>query len=435
MSQYLDIADEKRMLSEIAAKNFEADCLFFSEEGLITQIREFGEGNANTLETFDARKILDTILIDQGLFVERVSGSYSFSHLTFQEYLTANYIVGHPQSIQGLVEGYLHDEQWREVFLLTAGLMREADDLLIAMESEAAKFINTDKLKAIFRWVKRVTNASGNPYIEIIKREFVMAQYFSFWLLNKIHNVTKTIFNQYREHHPELSIDQYLKHHPEFVIDQLLSQDRTLCVNATNAATIYTDFESDSEIYFDLYPSMDIWAHLVELERYLCFYPRLYLYYYQTIDADSDLYQDLYQYMNPDIYTVVSSELHQAFNKELNERITIIERMEKKKIFEEVNLQLIIQRLSEQREFIKGTRERKSVKPPEKSIYATWISVLGITDNMLAISREEIRSIVQYFGALRLILDCRQAAGRVSPDVWHRIEDRLLVWEIEESEN
>ena len=120
ISQYLDIADEKRMLSEIAAKNFEANRFFFGKDELITQIQEFvGESSANTLETFNAPKILDTILIDQGLFVERVTGSYSFSHLTFQEYLTANYIVGHPQSIQGLVEGHLHDEQWREIFLLT----------------------------------------------------------------------------------------------------------------------------------------------------------------------------------------------------------------------------------------------------------------------------------------------------------------------------
>ena len=42
--------------------------------------------------------------------------------------------------------GHLHDEQWREVFLLTAGLMREADDLLVAMEAEAAKSINTPRL-------------------------------------------------------------------------------------------------------------------------------------------------------------------------------------------------------------------------------------------------------------------------------------------------
>ena len=116
IDQYLDIPDEIRMLSEIAAKNFEANSLFFNKDELITQIREFGEGNANTWETFDAPKILDTILIDQGLFVERIRGSYSFSHLTFQEYLTATYIVRNTRSIKGLAKKHLHNRQWREVF-------------------------------------------------------------------------------------------------------------------------------------------------------------------------------------------------------------------------------------------------------------------------------------------------------------------------------
>ena len=100
ISQYLDIADEKRMLSEIAATNFEADRFFFSKDELIDQIQKFGDGDANTLPTFNASKILETILVDQGLIVERFRGSYSFSHLTFQEYLTANYIIGNTQSIQ-----------------------------------------------------------------------------------------------------------------------------------------------------------------------------------------------------------------------------------------------------------------------------------------------------------------------------------------------
>ena len=57
VSQDLEIADEKRMLSEIAVENFEADRFFFSKDELINQIQEFGESNANTLETFSAPKI------------------------------------------------------------------------------------------------------------------------------------------------------------------------------------------------------------------------------------------------------------------------------------------------------------------------------------------------------------------------------------------
>ena len=192
IDQYLDIPDEIRMLSEIAEKNFKADRLFFSKSELITQIQEFGTGNANTRETFNAPKILETILVDQGLFVEQVRGSYSFSHLTFQEYLTANYIIGDTQSIQRLAMEHLHNQQWREVFLLTAGLMREADDLLIAMQAEAAKSINTNKLKSLFRWAKRITNSTDNQYSELTKRAFVLDQYFSLWWSNMVEEEVKT---------------------------------------------------------------------------------------------------------------------------------------------------------------------------------------------------------------------------------------------------
>ena len=186
MSPYLAIPTVKELLSEIAAENFKADRLVFSENELIDQIQEFYQRRVDIYSGFDASEILDSILVDPGLFVERASGIYSFSHLTFQEYLTANYIVGPPQSIQELVDEHLHDDRWREVFLLTSGLMHTADDLLIAMEAEAAKSINTSGLKALFQWAERITDTSNDRYNGIAKRSFALYQYFSLYVLNKI---------------------------------------------------------------------------------------------------------------------------------------------------------------------------------------------------------------------------------------------------------
>ena len=184
INQFLDVADETRMLSEIAEQNFSENRLFFSKKELITQIQKFGDGNTNTLKTFNASKVLETILIDQGIFVERVRGSYSFSHLTFQEYLTANYIVGDPRSIQR-VNQHLHDEHWREVFLLTAGLMREADELLEAMTVEASKFINMGGLKPLLQWAERITDTTDSRYSGLTKRAFAIRQYFILMYLNE----------------------------------------------------------------------------------------------------------------------------------------------------------------------------------------------------------------------------------------------------------
>ena len=286
ITQYLDIADEKRMLSEIAKRNFEANSFFFSFE-LIT-LRKFGEGNANTLETFDAPKILDTILIDQGLFVERVAGSYSFSHLTFQEYLTANYIVGHPQSIQGLVDGHLRDEQWREVFLLTAGLMRETDGLLEAMEVEAAKLINTSRLKALFQWAERITDTSNDRYNGIAKRSFALYQYFSLYLLNKIYEIVENFVDLdrdralYRDLYRDIGdlniyLDIYLDLYRDLDIDVNLYRDLDIYIDR--------DIARDLDIYLDLDRDLD---------RYL------YLNRYQHFDRY--LYQDPYRYMDATIH-------------------------------------------------------------------------------------------------------------------------------------
>lgn len=111
VSQYLNVGDEEHLLSEIAAKNFEEDRLLFTEKELIDQIKEFGEQNSITLSNVETRKVLEAITVEQGFFVERVSGVFTFLHLSFQEYLTANYFVS-TQSIQRLVTDHLHDKRW-----------------------------------------------------------------------------------------------------------------------------------------------------------------------------------------------------------------------------------------------------------------------------------------------------------------------------------
>ena len=267
VNQYLDIADEKRMLSEIAAKNFETNRLFFNENALIAQIQEFGKGNANTPLTFNAPEILDTILIDQGLFVERVSNIYSFSHLTFQEYLTANYIVRDTRSIRGLVKKHLHKDQWREVFLLTSGLMHETDDLLIAMEAEAAKSINTDRLKSLFRWVKRITATVDNRYSKLTKRAFAIHQYFFLWKFSKVDEEVNRIvkYNTHFCRYLDINLGWFL------YIDHYLHRDLYLCHNTYLYRNLYQDLYPNRALNSHRDQSLHIYANDTNL--YLVFYP------------------------------------------------------------------------------------------------------------------------------------------------------------------
>ena len=427
VSQYLDISDEKRMLSEIAAKNFEVNRFLFNENEIINQIKEFGEGSANIPSTFDAPKILETIAVEQGLFVERVSRFYSFSHLTFQEYLTANYIVGDSRSIKGLVTEHLHDEQWREVFLLTAGLMREADNLLVEMEAQAAKSVNTPRLKALSRWAKHITSTSGDPYSRVTKRAFAIRQYFSLWLLNKICQGVKSTANRYPDHNPTVRF--YRDHHRDLY--QNLYTYRQLYAHLHRASDLYFDLNFYRGFYFhqnytynsNFYQDLASYRHRApNLDTYLKIYHDLDIYHYR----DLDIYQDLYQYMNTNFYRRVPPKFADRFNEELSKRIPFVERMEQARVFRGVNLQRMIRRFNQQRKFINAARKGRSVKPPERSIHDTWLSVLHITDDMLAISREEMENYDQYLYSVELIVACKEAAGRVTPKIWKQIEDRLL---------
>lgn len=450
ISQYLDIAAEKRMLSEIAARNFEENRLFFTKDELIDQIQEFGKGDANTPPAFNASKILETILVDQGLFIERVRGSYSFSHLTFQEYLTANYIVRDTRSIQALVSDHLHNEQWREIFLLTAGRMHIADDLLEAMESEVAKCINTDALKILLEWTERITDTANASINQTAKRAFAIRQYCSLWLVNKIYDEIQNDVNCYRDHYRDFNFykDQNQTGNRKFHEYIFLYQDVGYYSDLYRDLEFYPNFSRDREFYRKLYQELylhgDSYLHRdLDLDFYVYLYLDYSQYFNHIIYSDNRrlhiapgilvsynqylyFYQDLYQYINEDFYLLASPKFGDRFERELDNRISFVEYVEQLKIFKGVDLQRMIGRFAAQQEFIKEAREEKSVKPPEESIHDTWLSVLQITDDMLAISREEMKNYVWYLRAVELIVDCKEAAGRVSPEVWEGIEKRFL---------
>ena len=416
MSPYLAIPTVKKLLSEIAAENFKADRLVFSEDELIDQIQEFYQRRIDTSSKFDASGILDAILVDPGLFVEQANGIYSFFHLTFQEYLTAKHIVGDTPSIQVLVEQHLYDWRWRKVFLLTAGLMHEADDLLLAMEAEAVDYIDAPELEVLLRWAEKITEGTNDQYNRIAKLLFAIRQFFSLWVLNQIY-----------EEVDYTSYDDPYYDDPDYDDSEL---DRSS--------------DQDFEFYFYLDPGQDLYRRLEQdiyqgldlnflstqnyrgLNRYRDLYLDLSWKSGITRDTYTNLYQDIYRYMDSNSYPLRFSKFGDQFSKELDNRIVFVERIEQMQIFNGVDLQRMIQRFKAQQEFIKAADEGESVKPPKESIHDTWLSVLDITKDMLKIPPEDLNAYVLYIEAVELIFACK-AAGRVSPEVWLEIEGDFLM--------
>ncbi len=169
----LSIEQEEILLSEIAYQNFVADKLFLEKREVVKQIKDHLKQNLNAPQHLDGEKVLKTIEIEQGILVERARDVYSFSHLTLQEYLTAQYIYDN-DLIEETVKNHITETRWQEVFLLVAGLMRgKADKLLLAMEKEAHNYLKTplgQKLVPILQWADEMTKDSVDSPIKPVGR-------------------------------------------------------------------------------------------------------------------------------------------------------------------------------------------------------------------------------------------------------------------------
>ena len=168
---------EKVMLSEIAYRGILKDKLFFRENNLVKQITAFLSDTVDNPEWLDGKKVLETIAAQQGIFVERAEGVYSFSHLTIQEYLTARYISQNGK-IKELVEKYFDKSRWREVFLLVSGLLDSSDTLLEMLE-KAINNIDVDpELQRLLSWINSAIENStplDNQYKIAAKRAYALS--------------------------------------------------------------------------------------------------------------------------------------------------------------------------------------------------------------------------------------------------------------------
>lgn len=119
---------KQQMLAQVAAGSFDRGQYFFGRRALAAELETFLRRMPNVPDEIDGEVVLQAITAQHGLFVERAEDVYSFPHLTFQEYLTARYIVDDVASgsLPRLMK-HVTDSRWREVFLLTAGSLPNAN--------------------------------------------------------------------------------------------------------------------------------------------------------------------------------------------------------------------------------------------------------------------------------------------------------------------
>ena len=153
----LSLGRKRQLFAHLAAKAFEKGEIFFPRRQLVAEIEAFLKKlpAADLKDDPDGEAVLQAIEAHHGILTERAHHLYAFSHLTFQEYYTAKYIAENARhgKLDELMT-HLDDPRWREVFLLTASLLDEADDFFETMHQALGDFVRGDaRLMAIQRWV------------------------------------------------------------------------------------------------------------------------------------------------------------------------------------------------------------------------------------------------------------------------------------------
>ncbi len=152
-----------RLLSQIAAVSFEQGHYFFEqrvvEQHIGDYIRDLPNASTEPEELqLDSEGVLKAIELQHGLLTERVRGIFSFSDLAFQEYFTARKIVAShnlqvlEQPLERLVS-HITEPRWREIFLLTAAMLRSADSLVQLMKQQIDALVAPDSyLQEFLTW-------------------------------------------------------------------------------------------------------------------------------------------------------------------------------------------------------------------------------------------------------------------------------------------
>jgi len=156
------------ILMEIAYKSFGLRQPFLPLEELTEYIQTILNSRTKDLQKLKVEVVLK--VLQQVGICKITSANFEFNHITFQEYFVARYIYSH-NKVKQLVPDHLSDRRWQQVFLLLAGMMvGNTEELLLCIESQAADYINTARLKDIFDWLDQINLNSTSNVKGVAKR-------------------------------------------------------------------------------------------------------------------------------------------------------------------------------------------------------------------------------------------------------------------------
>jgi predicted NACHT family NTPase len=157
----LSLKRKEDLLSQLAFDTFDRGEYFFKKSTVERYIADYIQnipGASDDDLQLDSEAVLKSIMAQHGLLVERASGIFSFSHLTFHEYFAAKRIVDSSiaQGTEAFQKLACHadDKRWKEVFFLVLGMLAEASSCVLTIKQEIDGVLADDpKMQEYLVWL------------------------------------------------------------------------------------------------------------------------------------------------------------------------------------------------------------------------------------------------------------------------------------------
>jgi hypothetical protein len=108
--------------------------------------------------------------------------------------------------------------------------------------------------------------------------------------------------------------------------------------------------------------------------------------------------------------------------------ITYTRQLEKLKVFKDINFTVLIARLEALKAQLPDNKQPEKVRRAfAKQILQTLLKAFRLSPELVNLSEEEAEAWKNYFYANYLMVQCKEAAVRVSPKTWEAIEERMLL--------
>lgn len=403
---------EKVLLSEIAYNGFINNQFFFTQQDLTDYIKMFLSDTVDKPKYLDGKAILDAIITQQGIFVERAEDIYSFSHLTLQHYLTAQYISQDESRIADTISNKLFEEDYREIFLVKSGLLTNSDKLIQLTEAKIKNIPLSIKLKNLINWASQMAEQSNADIKPVVKRAIFIEMALSlaktsseeifFGDLNLNSNSYAFLTKQklsiyYDELAPALSVDivtgGYFDNPAKFKYDNLAPLPKPQNLDFFTGTPLLKSVSTISST------PQDIVENATNLIRALKF--------------------DLL------LGTTLKFAFEFQTSFQLSLSIDVASLYKKNKICKDSDIENLINQLKLLLESEDKGRFKEQQMMPDYT-RRVWLNALKLPSEWVNLSGEDIRLMKDYLYSNELMVLCKEGALRVSEKVWTSIEERML---------